>query len=266
VNHAKEPIGLLETEQQRIESRQADLVVRELDQQTGQKVILHVEIQNTNDSHMPLRMLRYYTDIQLAYPQERIRQYLLYIGRPRLTIPTTLDAGDFVYRYQVLDMHTIDCQQLLTQDTPDALVLAVLCDFKTRPTQDVVNYIVKRLHELLGDDEKGFREYFEMMETLSLNRNLKPNFDEAKQMLTKIDMRELPSFHWGLSQGLAEGEVKGEARGRAEGEVKGRIKGRAEGHEEVAIKLLSIMNDQSIADCTSLSIERVRELRALHTE
>jgi len=81
-------------------------------------------------------------------------------------------------------------------------------------------------------------------------------------MLTKIDMRELPSFHWGLSQGLAEGEVKGEARGRA----KGKAEGKAEGHEEVAIKLLSIMNDQSIADCTSLSIERVRELRALHTE
>lgn len=243
LNVAKEPIELLETEQQRIETRHADLVARVLDQQSQQPFILHVEIQNTNDPQMPLRMLRYYTDIQLAYPQERIRQYLLYIGKSALTMPTTLEAGDFVYRYQVLDMRTIDCQQLLRQDTPDALVLAVLCDFKTSPVQDVVNYIVRRLHELLGEDEKGFRDYFRMLETLSQNRNLKPNFNEAKKMLTDIDVRKLPSFNWGLDQGREEG--------------------RDAEREAIAIKLLPVMSDRNISDFTNLSIERIQALRAL---
>lgn len=33
---------------------------------------------------MPLRMLRYFTDIALAYPNQVIKQYLVYIGRPAL--------------------------------------------------------------------------------------------------------------------------------------------------------------------------------------
>ena len=120
-------VELLSTEQQRIELRHADLVARVKQRNTQESFILHVEIQNNNDKQMPLRMLRYFTDIQLAYPDERIHQYLVYIGKAALNMPDRFKAGDFNYRYHILDMHTVDCQLLLAQDTPDALVLAILC-------------------------------------------------------------------------------------------------------------------------------------------
>jgi hypothetical protein len=59
-------IELLETEQQRIELRRADLVARVRQRHSEESFILHLEIQNDNDAAMPLRMLRYFTDIQLA--------------------------------------------------------------------------------------------------------------------------------------------------------------------------------------------------------
>jgi len=245
----QEPIELLETEQQRLETRHADLVARVRDRQTQQPYILHVEIQNDNDPQMALRMLRYYTDIQLAYPDERIRQYLVYIGKATLNMPAEFNAGDFVYRYQILDMYSIDCQQLIAQDTPDALVLAILCDFKSRPEQDVVNYIVKRLYELLEDDEKGFRNYFKMLETLSQNRYLQANIYEAKQMLTRMDVKKSPTYNWGHEDGLLEGIEEGKLKGI----------------EEVAVNLLPMMNDSNIARMTGLSIERVQALRKLQT-
>ncbi len=34
-------------------------------------------------------------------------------------------------------MHTIDCEKFLTMDSPDALVLAILCDFKGRDERDM---------------------------------------------------------------------------------------------------------------------------------
>jgi hypothetical protein len=37
---------------------------------------------------------------------------------------------------------TVDCQKLIAMDDPDALVLAILCDFKDRPEQEVVHYKV----------------------------------------------------------------------------------------------------------------------------
>jgi hypothetical protein len=186
-------------------------------------------------------MLRYFTDIQLAYPNDRIHQYLVYIGQPALRMPNKLEAEAFRYHYRILDMHTVDCDLLLAEDTPDALVLAILCDFKERPAQDVVNFIVKRLHELLDDNEKGFRDYFQMLETLSDNRQLQSHIDEAKNMLTEIEIEKLPSYRWGESKGLEKGIEKG--------------------IEKVAKQLLPIMDDRTIAKMTGLSLAEVEQLR-----
>lgn len=195
-------VELLQTEQQRVESRRADMVARMRKRQTGEKLILHVEIQNANDNTMPVRMLRYLSDILLQYPDEAVYQYVVYIGKRTLSMPNQLVLPAFSYQYYLLDMHNIDCSLLLAQDTPEALVIAILCDFKERPTQDVVNYIVTRLHELTGDDEQRFRNYYQMLETLAENRDLQSNLAEAKDMLTQVDVTRFSTYRWGLEAGI----------------------------------------------------------------
>jgi len=53
-----EAIELLETQNQRIEDRRADLVAR-MRETDGEEFLLHVEIADNNTTDMPLRMLRY---------------------------------------------------------------------------------------------------------------------------------------------------------------------------------------------------------------
>ncbi len=247
-------VELLDTEQQRVEQRRADLVARMRRQADGHDFILHIEIQNHNAATMPLRMLRYFTDIQLAYPQEPIHQHLIYIGKERLTMPDFFDAPAFTYRYSLLDMHTVDCSILLTQDTPDALVLAILCDFKGKPVQDMVNYIVLRLRELMGDDESGFRNYFEMLETLAENRDLQPNIKEAELMLTQVDVTKFASYGWGMRDGLE--------RGRQEGKQEGELKKA----REIAQQLLQlgVIPEVEIARIAGLSLEEIQKLQIQH--
>ncbi|MDP2427833.1 MAG: hypothetical protein Q8N29_00590, partial [Methylobacter sp.] len=55
-----ESVELIETEQQRIEDRRADLTARVRDS-ASKSFILHIEIQNNNQKDMPDRMLRYLT-------------------------------------------------------------------------------------------------------------------------------------------------------------------------------------------------------------
>jgi len=62
-----EAVELLETQHQRVEDRRADLVAR-MRRADGEEFLLHVEIANNNATDMPLRMLRYYTDIHFAGP------------------------------------------------------------------------------------------------------------------------------------------------------------------------------------------------------
>lgn len=204
-------LELLESEQRRIEERQADLVVRLRLRGAAATTLLHIEIQNDNDPMMVWRMLRYRTDIAFSHPGEPVRQYLIYIGRQPLRMGDGIDEPKLRYGYELLDMRTIDCESLLRQDNPDALVLAILCDFKGHDPQEVVNHILTRLHQLLGEKPKRLREYLGMLQILSGNRDLSTQFKEAEKMLTRIEVEKLPFYQIGMERGLEKGIEKGEA-------------------------------------------------------
>ena len=155
-------------------------------------------------------------------------------------------------------MHTVDCSLLLTQDTPDALVLAILCDFRGKPEQEMVNYIVLRLRELMGEDEKSFRNYFEMLETLAENRDLQPQLEEAEKMLTEVDVTKFASYRWGMRDGFQQGRSQGLEQGLQQGELKKA--------QEIARQLLQlgVIAEAEILRITGLTADDLAALRPQH--
>jgi predicted transposase YdaD len=204
-------VELLETESHRIEDRRADLVAKVTDTE-GQTFLLHIEIQNYNDPLMPQRMLRYLADLLLAYPDMWVRQFLVYIGKPPLRMAAGLDLPQMPYHYSLIDMHKVDCQELLRKDSPDAWVLAVLCDFKEQPPLQIVHGILTRLVERLNDEPPRLREYVSILEILSTNRELNLNIEEELNMLT-INYEELPTYRMGLKKGIEKGIERGVEQG-----------------------------------------------------
>jgi len=249
-----EVIEVLETQNQRVEDRRADLVAR-MRAASGEEFLLHTEIANNNQTDMPLRMLRYYTDIRLAGHRGRLRQFLIYIGVDPLTMSDGIAEPELLdYHYGLVDMHRINCAGLLAQDNPDAVVLAVLCDFGGESPQDVVNCIVRRLKELVGSDDRRFREYMAVLEILSENRGLKAQVAEAQRMLTQVDIRKLPSYSIGFEDGEADGEARGEARGEAKGEAKAQA--------QIVRRLLARIDAAEVGRLLGLSPEEVERIAA----
>jgi len=232
---AADELELLSTEQQRVEDRRADLVAR-VRQESG-SFILHVEIQNNNDPLMALRMLRYYTDIAFAHSGMAVQQYLIYIGADKLRMASQITDYGLDYRYRIIDMHDIDYQDLLGRDSPDAIVLAILGDFKGHTKRRAVNTIVQRLHQKLCSKPKLFREYLSMMEILSDNRDLKPFIKEAETMITQFDIEKLPSFELGMEKGVK--------------------KGLQEGMKQIVKQLLKRQTPEIVAEMTDLPLEIV---------
>lgn len=191
---------IIETEYQRIEDRRADLVAW-MAGEDGE-FILHAEIQNDNYNKMPWRMLRYRTEIGQTRPKLDIRQYLIYIGKDRLSMTDGIQQTGLDYRYSIIDMHKVECETLLNQGTPEALVFSILCDFKGRPEREVVHHILQRLHQLTAENESRFREYMRMLEVLSTNRNLEQIIEEEEKMLSQVDQTRLPSYRIGMQQGM----------------------------------------------------------------
>jgi len=204
-------IEFVDKELQRVEKREADIVA--LCKINGIESILHLEIQNNNDLAMHKRMLRYYTDIIIRYDDIPIHQYLIYIGKAKLSMKNELLEKNLHFRYNLIDMHDIDCEEFLKMDTPDALVLSILCDFKGKDELELLLYITKRLEELTKDDEHRLGKYMLILETLSTNRDLKDKLKEAEEMLREIKMEDLPSYEIGMERGLSKGISQGISQG-----------------------------------------------------
>ncbi len=249
-------IELLSPEYQRVEDRRADLVVRMKVSEKDAPRLLHLEIQNSNDSTMPLRMLRYYTDIRFRWQHEPITQYVIYTGKAKLSMATCIEENDITYRYEIIDMRIIDCSLLLGEDTPEALVLAILCDFKERNAQDIVSYIVTRLYQLTGDDSQEFRRYVHMLELLSENRDLKNIVEETEQMLTDFKIEQLPSYKLAVQHGEVLGMQRGEQLGMQKAQAEER-----RNRMHIATQLIGDLPDQRIATMFGLSLS---EVAALH--
>ena len=210
---------ILETEYQTIEDRRADIVARMKGE--GENFILHIEIQNGNDKTMPVRMLRYRADIMAHYPKEEIHQYLVYIGKKSLSMADHIHQKGLKYNYTIIDMHQVDCQTMIAQDTPDAIVLAVLCDFKGKPEREMLHFLLHRLQKLTADNEAKFREYITMMEILSTNRDLQQLLEEEKRMLSQIDIKTFPSYQLGAEEGMQQGVQQGMQQGMQQGVQRG---------------------------------------------
>jgi len=190
-------ITFLDKELSRIEKREADIVAN-----INDEYILHLEIQNNFDFLMPYRMLRYYTDIAFALKKNKknlpIKQYLIYIGKEEVKFKLNLNKDLLQYSYNFIDLKQIDCNLLLNENKPEALILAILCDFKDKSPKDIVSFIIDRLREYSNNNLKNFRNYLLMLETLSSNRDLKDVVKEIEMLRTvgKLDMR------WGLREEL----------------------------------------------------------------
>ena len=242
---------LLSGEQPRIEAKRADLVAR-VKNADGESYILHVEIQNDNRADLPLRMLRYYSDIALEHTGERVMQYLLYIGKAPITMPDHVRGYDWLYRYKVLDMRSQNSEDFLSSDNPDALVLAILCDLKGRDPGAVVAHIITELHRLHGPKLDSLRDSLKMLDVLAANRNLQNIVRKSAEMF--IDMDKL-----GIYQLVKE---KSEAKGLEQGRAEGLGQGLEQGHQEIVLRLLAKFSPEQVAELSGLPLPRVNAIAA----
>ena len=230
---------LLNNEQPRIESRRADLIARVKDTD-GKIYILHIEIQNDNQKNMPLRMLRYYSDIALAHVGEKVVQHLLYIGKAPLSMPNQIRDHNLLYHYEILDMSKQNSEHFLNSNNSDAIVLAILCNPQGQEPNALVARIIKDLRRLHGDKLDKLRDSLKMLEVLAGNRNLQTVVKENVKMY--IDVEKL-----GIYQLVKEiGEERGEERGE----------------QKVLLQLLKKLSPEQVAEFSGVSLDKVRDIAA----
>jgi predicted transposase/invertase (TIGR01784 family) len=203
-------VELIDKEFTRIEKRESDILLK-----CG-TIIMHIEIQNNNQTYFALRMMRYLTDILFEYPDATVHQMAVYIGKEACRLQDNLHIGKSSYHYTLIDTRDLDCERFLQSQDPEAVVLAILCNLEGKDKAAIARQILHRLLELSGDDLQMFNRYLTMVEELSGNRDLRDEIEEAEKMY-KVNVEKHPSYNLGIEAGMRQGIQQGLQKGRQEG-------------------------------------------------
>jgi predicted transposase/invertase (TIGR01784 family) len=196
-------------------------------------------------------MLKYASLIYEHYG-EFPKQMVVYIGIKKLKIKNEITTQNLWYNYEVRDISDFDCSKLIESSNITDNIIAILCNIK-----DIDKFYNKLMQKLSKLETKKREDYLRKLFYLM---RLRPNIakklreKEREDKMPFILDREIdPLYQEGVEKGLERGIEKGIEKGKAEGIRKRNI--------EIAKSLLDVLDDETIAKKTTLSIEEVKKLR-----
>jgi len=207
-----EVVHWLNVEFPKVQHRQVDLLG-----ETGDGELLHIELQSSNDSGMPLRMAEYFLAIYRS--QQRFpRQLVVYVGREPLDMSAALNGPGMQFHYDLIDMREVDGDRLLSSAQVSDNVIGILG--RVADTRAAVRRLVERIAELDPDDRMTYlRSLFVVAGLRGLAKMVE---GEARTMPVHINILENEvlgrEYLKGLQQGRDEGRQEGRQAGRHEGE------------------------------------------------
>jgi predicted transposase/invertase (TIGR01784 family) len=175
--------------------------------------ILHIEFQTTDEERMEYRMLEYYSILLRKYTLP-VKQYVFYVGteEPVKMIPF-IKTHNLDFHYEIISIQDFSYDTFLNSDKPEEIIMAVLGDFQNIAPEKIVQQIIVKLYELIG---QGLRleKYEKQLEILSKLRKLQPvTLKILENMAFVYDLETDIRFQQGEERGIEKGIERGIERG-----------------------------------------------------
>ncbi|KJU81480.1 hypothetical protein MBAV_006326, partial [Candidatus Magnetobacterium bavaricum] len=151
--------------------------------------MLQIDMQSSNDPNMLGRMYLYSGFIYNQYKKLPI-QIVLYVGNKPLNMESSMEFRRIKYSYELIDIRTLDGNQLIDSDDPDDNVLAILC--KLDDGHGAIKRILEKFSRLHPNERDN---YIRKLLYLSGLRNLATTVkQEVLNMPLTIDLDEYEFF------------------------------------------------------------------------
>jgi hypothetical protein len=191
----------LDVELPKVQNLRLDLLGETVDEK-----LIHLELQSSNDSAMPLRMAEYCLGVFRLFGRFP-RQVLLYVGEAPLRMATQLHGGGLSFEYQAVDIRDLDGDRLLESEEVGDNIIAILAN--VRDDKEAVRKIMVRFAGLAPSERATALE--QLFIVAGLRRLEETVEQEARKMPVYIDILENKvlgrEFKKGLQEGRQEGEV-----------------------------------------------------------
>jgi hypothetical protein len=184
---------------------------------------------------MVYRMVEYRVMLQRKHKLP-VKQYVLFVGKGRLTMLSSIDEEDFKFRYNIVSPQQIDYKKFLQSKWPEEKILAILANFGEDDPKKVIEAIMDGVI-VTAEGEETENKYLTQLRVLLQLRNLDKKYTEMISVASFF--KEEKDFLY--------------IRGEANGEKKNK--------KETALKMKERGLESSlISDITELPIEEIEKL------
>lgn len=182
-------------------------VLKKITDDKGETFVLHLEFQTDNKSNMAWRMSEYLVMLSRLYQLE-VKQYVIYIGEGRSSMPYELKLGKSYFCYQLISLSSIDYRLFLHSEKLEEKMLALLGDFgKDDPQKVITNITTEVLQNATGELEREQRK--NQLRILSQLRILVSDNIKFMESVSTFFKEEKDFLY---RRGKEKGEEKGEGK------------------------------------------------------
>lgn len=174
----------------------------------GNKQILHIEFQSTNDTNMLARMQEYHAKIFKKYKLP-IKPIVVNLSKKPFAAASKLKADEVFYGYDTIELFNLDTNRLLSSQIPEVVILAILSNYPKKKLETVLRAIVIKLKQLVIA-EKDMNRFVKQLFYLSRLRKFeKETKEKLEDMLIEIDMEKDYYYQEGIEKGIEKGRKQG---------------------------------------------------------
>jgi len=222
----------------------------QIENEEGKKEILHIEFQSKSDSTMLERTAEYHGMIYRIHKLP-IRHVVIFLGKGKTNMKTQLPENEIFRGFDLINLHELDVDKLLSSQVPEVILLALLADFKKERAEAVLRLLVKNL-KIFSKSQNDLKKYLNQLLMLSKLRKL--------EIITGKMIKDMPIIynekeHYLYQQGMLEGLEKSEKLIEQEREKAKRI------NEEV--RLNTIMGIKQLLELGNLNVEQIASIMSV---
>jgi predicted transposase YdaD len=225
---------------------------------TDDKFILHLEFQTDNDAEMVYRVGEHHGMAQRR-TRLKIRHVVVYLGTEKPTMRTELEPEEVYTGFDLINIHALDTEQLLSSQLPHVILLAVLSNYKVEDKETIIRMIVLRLR-IVCKNPTQLSKYIKQLIILSRLRKAEDlTIKISSEMPITYDIKQDYLYQQGTEQGIVIGTEQGIVIGTEQGIVLG--------HERMLAFVVKNLlkstdfDDEKIATLTSAEVNFVQKMR-----
>jgi hypothetical protein len=180
-------------------------MIKIYDKNSKKSEILQFDFQSDNDMKMPKRMLFYRCIIDFNH-ELPVKQIVFYIGYEPLRMPNFLREENLYYEYEIYDFRSLDAFSFLNSDSPEAVIFAILGNFKDEKPEVMIEKMLLRLNDLCTRKDE-LNKFAYQLHVLAGLRKFELIFNEkikAMSLVLDIDIKNDPFYLDGKEDGKIE--------------------------------------------------------------